>query len=186
MGGSLAALLIAALGVIGTLSSALLTQHVNARARMAELEHDHRTRRAEEDRGRRQALLDKRHACYVALNMADWQFHSTLLLHIDALRTGVDTERTNDSMEAARDAMREQWGEAQLVLPDALLPLAEKVNHILWKVYEMVRRIERGHAEVDESLERATTMLQKAKGQVFDLRKSMREDLGIGDPDREP
>ena len=186
MGGSLAALLIAALGVIGTLTSGLLTQHVSARARMAELEHDHRTRRAEEGRSRRQAVLEKRHACYVALNMADWQFHSTLLLHIDALRTGVDTGRTNDAMEAARDAMREQWGEAQLVVPDGLLPLATKANHILWKIYEMVRRIERGHEEPGESLESATTMLQGAKAHVFDLRKAMRKDLGICDPDREP
>jgi hypothetical protein len=181
VGSPLAASLIAALGVIGTLLSGLLTQHVSARARMAEMEHDHRTRRAEEGRNRRQAVLDKRHACYVALNMADWQFHSTLLLHVDALRTGIDTARTNDAMEAARDAMREQWGEAQLVLPDDLLPLAAKANHVLWKVYETVRRIERG----DEEVESATSMLRKAREHVFDLRKAMRKDLGVGDLARE-
>ncbi|GAA3086724.1 hypothetical protein GCM10010464_58200 [Pseudonocardia yunnanensis] len=180
MGSPLAASIIAALGVIGTLLSGLLTQHVSARARMAELEHDHRTRRAEEGRNRQQAVFEKRHACYVALNMADWQFHSTLMLHVDALRTCVDTGRTNDAMETARDAMREQWGEAQLVLPDDLLPLATKANHILWKIYEMVRRIERGHGEPGESLESATSMLRKAKEHVFDLRKAMRTDLGIG------
>jgi hypothetical protein len=187
VGSSLAALLIAALGVAGTLASGLLTQRAGARARMAELEHDQRNRRAEEARRSRQAALEKRHACYVALNMANRQFHSTLLLHIDAARTGVDMEQTKAAMEAARDAMREQWGEAQLVMPDALLPLAAKANHILWKIYEMVRRIERGHAEPGESLESATAQLQKeTKEYLFDLREAMRRDLGVSEPVREP
>ncbi|WP_157902956.1 hypothetical protein [Streptomyces jeddahensis] len=49
MGGSIAALPIAALGVVGTLASGLLTQRAAARARMVELEHDQRHRRDEED-----------------------------------------------------------------------------------------------------------------------------------------
>lgn len=89
-------------------------------------------------------------------------------------------------MEAARDVMREQWAEAQLVLPDQLLPLAAKVNSILWKIYEMVRRIERGHEEPGESLETATARLQGAKECLFELREAMRRDLGASDPVREP
>ncbi|MGW4935136.1 hypothetical protein ACWEQH_19260 [Streptomyces sp. NPDC004166] len=182
MGGSTAALVIAALGVAGTLASGLLTQRAAARARMAELEQDHRHRRAEEERSRRQTLLEKRHACYVSLNMTDRQFHSTLLLHIDAIRIGLDTDRTRTAMEAARDAMREQWAEAQLVLPDALLPLAAKANGILWKIYEMIRRVEGGHGEHSESLETATAKLQEAKECLFELREAMRRDLKVNDP----
>ncbi|MFI9781365.1 hypothetical protein ACIHCV_43315 [Streptomyces sp. NPDC051956] len=180
MGGSIAALVIAALGVIGTLASGLLTQRAAACARMVELEHDQRHRRGEEDRNRRQAMLERRHACYVTLNMADRQFHSTLLLYVDSLRTGIDIERAKADVEAARDAMREQWGEAQLVLSDALLPVAAEANGVLWKIYEMVRRIERGHEESGETVEAAHDRLREAtRSSLFALREAMRRDLGV-------
>lgn len=181
MGGVAASLVIAALGVAGTPASGLLTQRAAARARMAELAHDLRARQAEEERAREQALLDRRRACYMALNMADRQFHSTLLIHADAVRNGVDLERARGSAEAARDAMREEWAEAQLVLPDALLPLAAEVNGVLWKVYELLHRVERGTPAPGESADAATDLLLAAKRDLFALREAMRADLGVSD-----
>ncbi|WP_436776987.1 hypothetical protein [Yinghuangia sp. YIM S09857] len=181
-----ATLAVAALGVAGTLASGLLTQRAATRARIAELEHDRRLRLAEEERARERALQDQRHACYVALNMADRQFHSTLLLHADALRTGVDAEQTKAAMEAARDVMREQWAEAQLVLPDTLLTQAAEVNGVLWKIYETIHRVERGHGEPGESPETATARLMEAKRCLADLRTALREELGVSRQPREP
>lgn len=73
--------------------------------------------------------------------------------------------------------MREQWGEAQLILPDALLPFAARANGTLWKAYEMLRRIEFGNEGSDDTLEMATIRLREAKEKITELREEMRKDL---------
>ncbi|MGW0712890.1 hypothetical protein ACWD4G_44385, partial [Streptomyces sp. NPDC002643] len=55
-----------------------------------------------------------------------------------------------------------------------------QANGVLWEIYEMVRRIERGQEEPGETLEAAHDRLREAtRSSLFNLREAMRTDLGV-------
>ncbi|MET9887328.1 hypothetical protein ABZZ20_30165 [Streptomyces sp. NPDC006430] len=173
----LSSVIIAVAGVAGTLGGAVLTQRGSERAKRREIEL---VRGHEEIREN----LSLRRSCYVELNRDARQFTTALNRHLHVMRErGVDDADT-DALEAAKNAHRDQYSEAQMTAPDEVLARASAVNRALNKAYGQVKRLERGEPDPGETMETAA----RAQYEVWDLlramRAAMRHDLGVS-PDRE-
>lgn len=114
--GSVTAVSVAVVGVVGTLLSALLTQRAADRSRQRERE------RAELARERRGELLEVR-TCYVALDTATRPYLAALTDQVHALRRD-GSGRVRQRLSDARDQHRDVYAEAQPRVPDPVLDLA--------------------------------------------------------------
>ncbi|MGW1110567.1 hypothetical protein [Streptomyces albidoflavus] len=169
--GSVTAVSVAVVGVVGTLLSALLTQRAADRSRQRERE------RAELARERRGELLDVR-SCYVALNTATRQYLAALTDQVHALRrdgSGPVRQRLTD----ARDQHRDVYAEAQLRVPDPVLDLAGQLSRELGAVYGMVKRLDAGAPREGDSVTGAQERIDVLWHLLREMRRRMRAELGV-------
>ncbi|MEU7467803.1 hypothetical protein AB0A94_04430 [Streptomyces sp. NPDC044984] len=165
------ALIVAVVGVIGTLLSALLTQRVAERGRRHEQE------RAERAQARAREVEERR-ACYVALNTASRQYLAALTDQLHALIRTEDPRAVRQRLTEARDLHRDVYAEAQMRLPDPVLALAGEVTHALGIVYGRLRRLDDGVPRPGDSLDAAQGEIDALWERLRKLRRGMRADLG--------
>ncbi|MFE2284915.1 hypothetical protein ACFXDJ_12175 [Streptomyces sp. NPDC059443] len=165
-------MVIAVAGVAGTLGGALLTQRgaVRAKSREIELVRGH-------DAVRENLLL--RRTCYVGLNRDARQFTTALNRHLHVLRERQVEDADRTALDAAKDAFRDQYSEAQMVAPGPVLTPVTVVNHALTNVYGQVKRLERSEPAPGESMEAAAEAQQGIWDQLRVMRAAMRADLGV-------
>ncbi|MER6217744.1 MULTISPECIES: hypothetical protein [unclassified Streptomyces] len=166
------AMLVAVVGVAGTLGGALLTQRGAARAKQREIE----LVRAHEEVRENLAL---RRGCYTALNRDSRQFTTALNRHLHVLRERGVEDADLEALEAAKSAHRDTYAEAQMIAPDAVLDPATAVNHALTRVYGQVRRLERGAPEEGETMAAVSAAQQDLWDLLRVMRAAMRRDLGV-------
>ncbi|KIX79807.1 hypothetical protein SF12_02250, partial [Streptomyces sp. MBRL 601] len=169
--GSVTAVSVAVVGVVGTLLSALLTQRAADRSRQRERE------RAELARERRGELLEVR-TCYVALNTTTRQYLAALTDQVHALRrdgSGPVRQRLTD----ARDQHRDVYAEAQLRVPDPVLDLAGQLSRELGTVYGMVKRLDAGAPREGDSVTGAQERIDALWRLLREMRRRMRAELGV-------
>ncbi|MEU6945227.1 hypothetical protein ABZ957_08320 [Streptomyces sp. NPDC046316] len=174
--GVLTALLVAAVGVVGTLMSALLTQRAADRSRQRDLE------RAGEVWDRR-AEARELWSCYVALNTSGRHYLAALTDLLYALGREAELPSVRKRLTAARDQHREVYAEAQMRLPERVLDCAGAVSHGLGAVYGMVRRLDEGLARPGDSSAAAHDAVESLWVQLRDMRREMRADLGVSRSD---
>ncbi|EST20669.1 hypothetical protein [Streptomyces roseochromogenus] len=166
-----AAPVVAVVGVVGTLLSALLTQRAAERSRRREQE------RAE--RARARALeAEQLRTCYVALNTASRQYLAALTDQLHALLRTEDPRAARQRLTEARDLHRDVYAEAQMRLPDPVLALAGEVTHALGTLYGRLRRLDDGVPRPGDSLEAAQGQIDALWERLRELRRGMRADLG--------
>ncbi|MFF4444979.1 hypothetical protein [Streptomyces sp. NPDC001502] len=167
------AMVIAVAGVAGTLGGALLTQRGAERAKRREIE----LVRAHEEKRENRTL---RRTCYADLNRDARQFTTALNRHLHTLwERGVE-DADRGALDAAKDAFRDRYSEAQMIAPDPVLARATVVHHALTAVYGQVKRLERGTPEAGESMESAAEAQQGIWDPLREMRAAMRADLGVG------
>ncbi|MFB6891631.1 hypothetical protein ACFCX4_20265 [Kitasatospora sp. NPDC056327] len=186
---SLTALLVAVVGVAGTLASALLTQRRSDALRREERELTDRLRREEAAEQRRTVDLAERRAGYTAYNIAARQFLSALNDAMHALRRDPATAGPElATMEALRVEYRNCYAEAQMAVPDRVLAEVTRANRSLSTVYGILKRLAHGSAgqagpvgptDRDESLATAVGAIETCWTHLARLRVTMRRDLGI-------
>ncbi|MEU6844235.1 hypothetical protein ABZ930_20440 [Streptomyces sp. NPDC046716] len=170
------ALVVAVVGVLGTLLSALLTQRAADHSRRREHERAERARtRARE--------AEERRAGYVALNTASRQYLAALTDQVHTLLRGEDAPTVRQRLTEARDVHRDVYAEAQMRLPDTVLDLAGEVTHALGTVYGRLRRLDDGDPRPGDSLDVARAEIDTLWERLRVLRRGMRSDLGVV-PDR--
>ncbi|MGG7568995.1 hypothetical protein [Streptomyces sirii] len=151
-------LVIAFLGIVGTLVSGLMTQRLAEMAKSKELDHSDRQRAEERQYERKRALAEVVRACYVKLNTASLGYHSELNHFWHALRAG----RVTDDVLAAVD----------------------KVHRGLNRMYGVLKRLDSGippHRE-GESLEQVHTQIVAFWNQLAEMRQIMRRSIGAPPP----
>ncbi|WP_327270180.1 MULTISPECIES: hypothetical protein [unclassified Streptomyces] len=168
--GVMTAPLVAVVGVVGTLMSALLTQRAADRSRQREQE---RTEGAWD----RRIEARERWACYVALNISGRHYLAALTDQLHALGHDVELPNVRQRLTDARDDHREAYAEAQLILPDRVLDHAEAVSHGLGMVYGMVRRLDDGTPETADSPSAAHEEIRALWERLRQMRAQMRADL---------
>ncbi|MGJ5805960.1 hypothetical protein ACSCB1_43825 [Streptomyces europaeiscabiei] len=165
-------MIIAVAGVAGTLGGSILTQRGSERARRREIEL---VRGHEEIRENRSL----RRACYVELNRDARQFTTALNRHLHVMRERGLEEPDVDALEAAKNAHRDRYSEAQMIAPDEVLKQASVVNQALNKVYGQVKRLERGDPGPGETMETAAQAQYEVWGILRAMRTTMRHDLAV-------
>ena len=176
MNGNVTALVVAVVGVAGTLFAALLTQRSYANAKQLELKEQHEQREDE----KRRANVKERRECYIALNSAARVYRramkDTLYRH--------DTPSTD--LEGARREFELRMSEEQLTAHAAVLAVAHSVSGSLADAFGRIMKYEAKLAGADEiHPDERQTLVDELDGPVADglrqLRKVMREDLGVTD-----
>ncbi|MEU9700506.1 hypothetical protein [Streptomyces sp. NPDC047981] len=170
--GVLTALLVAVVGVAGTLMSALLTQRAADRSRQRELE---RVGEAWDRRAEARELW----SCYVALNTSGRHYLAALTDLVYALEREAELPSVRKRLTAARDRHRQVYAEAQMRLPDRVLDHAGVVSHGLGAVYGMVRRLDDGLPRPGDSSAAAHRAVEALWTQLREMRREMRADLGV-------
>ncbi|MFJ2561387.1 MULTISPECIES: hypothetical protein [unclassified Streptomyces] len=140
MSGEIISVIVASVGVGGTLASALITQILAQRAELRRSEQEERVRTAEQRASEDQRRIDQLRSCYVQLNAHDRHYRDAMLAYAYALKSGsADAEAVEVS--SARRAQRDTRAEAQLVASDAVLELESKVNAQLTIAYRHLMKV---------------------------------------------
>ncbi|MGW5609439.1 hypothetical protein ACWEWI_25710 [Streptomyces sp. NPDC003753] len=183
MWSAIVSLVVAVVGVCGTLASALLTQHASQRAKLQELEHTERVRLAEQEAEREQRRADELRACYVKLNAQDRHYRDAMLAYAYALKGGSPAEAEAETAEVtmARRAQRDARAEAQMVVSDTVLSAEGEVNYALTQAY---RRLKEAESAPDatarvEALDEAIALLNRVIPMLGRVRVLMRTELGV-------
>ncbi|QNP70540.1 hypothetical protein IAG44_14570 [Streptomyces roseirectus] len=183
MSPSTSALIVAVVGVAGTLLSGILAHRGTLRSTSMELEHARKEREEERAAAERRESAEARRASYVQLNKAIRELHLILWQHREALAAAASNTadlaaQTADRADALRE-LREAYATAQLVVTDDVLGAASKVVHQLQRIHTHLERHENPSHRTPPSLETILEELQSASEGLYEVRQHMRRDLGI-------
>ncbi|WP_435970400.1 hypothetical protein [Streptomyces sp. Qhu_M48] len=193
MGASWTALLIAVVGVAGTLGAALLTQSRADRTKRMELQAAAEQRReerghaqelllAEQARQGRHESLERRRACYITLNTAARQYLTEMTNHLHALGRNEGVASSLENLEAARLAYRDSYAEAQMIVPKVVSRPAGAAKERLNEAYGKLRKYAGDPTTYAEELSTMEAELhQEVWPYVGAMKKAMRADLGVED-----
>ncbi|MEU9349076.1 hypothetical protein AB0D74_48550 [Streptomyces sp. NPDC048278] len=186
------------MGVLGTLSGALVTQVRADRIKRLEIEAlrgQHAEDRAHDERMRALELADARElwaeghraeararlrACYVTFNTAARQYQTAQISVVHGLRVGTGVTECDEALEEARTVFRASYAEAQMLLPDPVLDAASAVSRRLNDGYGVLKRLlaDTPRAPAPPECEQR---VQSAWVVLAELRRTMRRDLRIDD-----
>ncbi|WP_405759235.1 hypothetical protein OG234_11510 [Streptomyces sp. NBC_01420] len=175
---SLTALVVAVVGVAGTLASGVLAHRGALKAKTVELDRAERQRRDEQLAAERREALAARRASYAVFNQRLRQFHSVLSKDYFALAAGEPGPDRAREREEPRRVLRDVYAEAQMVISDDVLAAAGGVVHQLHRIHALLGPHERGE-EADESLDDIRERLERASEGLYEVRQTMRRDLGV-------
>ncbi|MGP0031672.1 MAG: hypothetical protein ACLPVF_14340 [Acidimicrobiales bacterium] len=175
MDSNVTALVVAIVGVLGTLSAALLTQRSYARTKQLEVANQREQREDE----KQQTNLRERRDAYVALNAAAREFRRAMKNEM------YDYSASPRDLESARKAFDLRNSEAQLIAHERVLVVTHSVSTKLSDAFGQLMKYQAQFAQgthvVDEDARRA--LIDELDGPVAEeirqLRKAMRQDLGV-------
>ncbi|MFJ3301927.1 hypothetical protein ACIPSA_02165 [Streptomyces sp. NPDC086549] len=181
MSGSVTSLLIALLGILGTLASGLLAQRSAERAKAKELVQAERQRIDDREYQAGLAALETLRACCVGLNTAALDYHSELNRFRYALQADAVTDEMRTRLDEARREHRAHYSQAQMAVPDAVLAAATAVNIRLNRLYGVLKRLDGGlpPARPEESVDEARAHIIAMWDHLEHLQSVMRESVGV-------
>jgi hypothetical protein len=174
-------LVIAFLGIVGTLVSGLMTQRLADKAKSRELEHSERQRADERQYQTQRAMAEALRNCYVTLNTASLDYHSELNHFWHALQAGRVTDELRSRLDDARREHRARYSEAQMRVPEDVLATVDKVHRGLNRMYGALKGLDGGIPQrpEDESLEQVHSQIVTFWEQLGEMRQIMRRSIGV-------
>ncbi|MFI8392835.1 hypothetical protein [Streptomyces sp. NPDC085540] len=188
-----AGLLIAMVGVAGTLGAALLTQNRADRTKRMELQaateqrqeeraHAEELLRAEQTRQWQRESLERRRACYITLNTAARQYLTAMTNYAFALQRGEEVAASRGNLEAARLTYRDSYAESQMIVPDAVLRASGTAKSHLNAAYGKLKQYGAEPSAYADELSALENELHRGVWpHLGSLKRCMRSDLGIDD-----
>jgi hypothetical protein len=175
LSGNVTALLVAVVGVIGTLLAPVLAQRLFRKNRQLELDYEHRQRLEDREIEVERSGLQYRRDVYIRFNASARSFRQAL-----KNRTFENTEERRAELELAREDFNHCYSEVQLVAPPTVLEAAHVASSELAMVYGRIKiLLDPDGSTGDFDLEGVRSDLN---GSVTDairsLRTVMRADLG--------
>ncbi|MFE7778208.1 hypothetical protein ACFU5O_30790 [Streptomyces sp. NPDC057445] len=171
-------ILVAAVGVMGTLLAPITTAWVGARGRLQEFELQQRAetaRRRDEDA---QQELERRRDTYVALNASARRWRIRMMEDLHALRLGT-TPDANGATEAARNEFLDTYAQAQMLVPDSVLKPSQSVRVALADAKKQIDSFREDTAQSPDQWQELHTGLIKSWDVIMVMQIAMRRDLGI-------
>ena len=183
MSTAIVSLVIAVVGVCGTLASSIFTQRLSQKARLEELGRAERLRLADQETAEKKGKTDQLRGCYVQLNANDRNYRDAMLAYAYALKAGSPAEAEAAEMTAARRAQRNARAEAQMIVSEEVLDSEGRVNAQLTVAYGRLQRLQReSDADARELLlDEIITLLDEIIPLLSRARVVMRMDLGVID-----
>lgn len=181
MSASTTALVIAIVGVCGTLFAPIVSQTLSRRGRREEFELQRKQRAEEYERDyRKESLADKRN-CYLSAMLTARRYRQELMNHLYV----VSSERatvSSEQLEDARHAYNSSFAELQLTGTKPVIDAMEPVRVRFSRSYEGIKNLEEARPEPGQSFDE----LKKSLLMVWDdewpaVITAMRADLGIND-----
>jgi hypothetical protein len=181
LSGAIVSLVIAIVGVGGTLASAIFTQRLSQRGKQQELEHMERLRLSDREETEKRRKADQLHACYVRLNANDRNYRDALLAYAYALKANGVGEKELAELAIARRAQRDARAEAQMIVSEEVLEAESKVNNQLTIAFKRLKQFEsQSDPNVRELLlDEIIGQLNGVIGKLSRVRVLMRMDLGV-------
>lgn len=173
------AILVAIVGVAGTLFSPLVSSWVLTRNKRQEFELNRQEKKEERDRTDQHNSVIERRDCYIAFNMAAREYHGALRAKSHAIDRAESSGDSEKALNMTRRGYRLRYAEAQMIIPDGVLELASQINGMLADAYGMIRRIEENAEEDGETPDTVRAILDEAWVPLRLLRAEMRADLGV-------
>jgi hypothetical protein len=168
------ALLVAVVGVTGTLLGTVLAQRLFMKNRKLELDSEHRQRLEERQREAERAGLEYRRDAYIRLNASARSFRHAL----KNATFGAVEGQSND-LELARDEFNRRYSEVQLIGPDKVLEVAHLASSELAAVYGRIKALETSTSSDELEEEDMRSELNRSVSIALQrLREAMRQDLG--------
>jgi hypothetical protein len=175
------AILIAAVGVIGTLLSGLVSQQMSARTRRRDFEMQKSQRQEDRLHDQRQLTLAAKRSSYVAVMENARRFRHELVSYLYERTRGTTDSASDAELRAARRAFVAAFAEAQLTASPPVLAMIEPFNLGLSQAYRDIKQLE----DADTAPKGAVAELEDFLGSVWshwdDMRAAMRRDLGTED-----
>ncbi|MEU9090053.1 hypothetical protein [Streptomyces sp. NPDC048428] len=172
------ALLVAAVGVAGTLLAPITTTWVGSRARLQEFELQQRAEQAKRHFEEAQQNLERRRETYVVLNSAVRRYRILMMEDVHVLRSGGPLDE-GGAIEAARLEFQDVYAQAQMLIPDSVLGPCHEVRVALADARKGIAAL---HEESELDQEKWQGVHAEVM-QVWDLigvmQEAMRQDLGI-------
>lgn len=175
-------IVIAVLGIGGTLAAAVITQRGADRARARELEHTRQLQQDEREYATRQAQFEARRTCYATLSAGTRDLANGMTNVLHALERGEVSEELRSDLDRARREHRLRHAEAQMMLPDRVAEAASTANRHLGELYGSLMRLDGGAARQGESLDTVRESFDALWDALWRMRRVMRVDLGITAP----
>jgi hypothetical protein len=189
MSADVTTVVVAILGVVGTLSSPLLTQWVGNRAKQQEFELEAQRRQEDRHEDSRRTVLQERRTIYAQLNTAARQYEQAIYEYLRVISEVPLTPQQQAELTEARESFRELYSDAQMIIPDKVMAAAMDVSAGLGKAYGRAKRLERrlsgdrAAGNLEDTIEAARTYCHDDVYRlIINLRGLMRQDLGVSEP----
>ncbi|MFE5327199.1 hypothetical protein ACFRCG_12520 [Embleya sp. NPDC056575] len=172
-------LVVAVVGVVGTLAAGIFAQRSAMKTKVVELRHAERIHVDTEAANARRAYLEARRQAYGDLNQALRDKYTHLLHHLRVLRGNRAVEASHVQVEDESEReLRATYAKAQMVAADDVL---ERVGPLVARLY-LVHRVLRQHdtgETPEEDLDALKKHLDRASEALYEVRQAMRRDLGV-------
>ena len=142
MDSGITTVLAAAIAVLGTLLSSVLTQRISARSRLKENELAQLERKNEHELEKQQRDFIERRVTYTKLNTGMRKFRRELNNYLVLIRAGAVTDDAMTVLENAHRSYAENYADAQMIVPDKVFAIARKANRELLDVYGIARQLD--------------------------------------------
>ncbi|MFG2405914.1 hypothetical protein ACGFR8_16560 [Streptomyces brevispora] len=173
------ALLVAVVGVAGTLLAPITTAWVSSRSRRQEFELQQLSDRAKRHIDDAQADLERRRDIYVALNSGARRYRFRMMEDLYALRAGADPDPATESV---RVEFQDIYSQAQMLIPDAVLQRCQVVRVALADAKKLMTPLAEASTHDHQKWQEAHAFLLQMWDALTSMQHAMRQDLGISAP----
>ncbi|MGW5640592.1 hypothetical protein [Streptomyces sp. NPDC003832] len=186
MGNGMTALVVAVVGVAGTLLAPILSQRLLGRMQGEQFERQQQAAHTDWLREQEKVELAERRSCYVMTNAAYRRFRIQLMDYLWHLNRGTADAEARAELTAARDAHNAAFAEAQMVASGAVLTHLDDMATALHAAYVKIVYLERGDPHADGSPDDIDRELRGLGDRSHEMRRVMRADVGIDTPSAFP
>jgi hypothetical protein len=147
------ALVIAIVGVCGTLFAPIVSQTLSVRARREEFKLQSSQRQEEHEREHQKELLANKRGCYLLTMSTARRYRQELMNHLYAVNKGQALEASSEQLEEARLTFNASLAELQLTGVKIVLQALEPIRTRLSKSYESIKNLEEHRPKPGESFD---------------------------------
>ncbi|MGV9245469.1 hypothetical protein [Streptomyces sp. NPDC003710] len=182
MTSDLTAAVVAAIGIVGTLTAPLIAQRSASRARRLEFELQRQERLEEREHADRRASYEEKRDAYAELNAAVRGFVSAAEACLaDLMAEQPAPGQPLTPVEEALRPYRDHYARAQMLLGERPMLIASEVNRGVNSAYGILVQLQQTY-DVRAAQELRSWFTGGMAEGVWVLRKILREDLDVGEP----